>query len=175
MSRETFRSKPVLVATDGRLADNIVYFARTLRKAGMRVGPAAVKDAIEAVLLAGIGTREDFYWTLHPVLVTRHEDHQVFDEAFRLFWRSRELIEKMLAMFSPAAVDISRKERPRAAETRAADAMFEGNRRDERPQQIPEIEADARLTFSGSEVLRSKDFAQMTAAELAEAKVAIAK
>jgi uncharacterized protein with von Willebrand factor type A (vWA) domain len=35
---------------DGRIADNIVYFARALRKAGMRVGPASVKDAIDAVL-----------------------------------------------------------------------------------------------------------------------------
>ena len=88
---------------DGRIADNIVYFARTLRKAGMRVGPASVKDAIEAVLAAGIGSRDDFYWTLHAVLVSRHEDHATFDEAFRLFWKSRELIEKMLAMFSPVA------------------------------------------------------------------------
>ena len=30
----------------------------------------------------------------------RHEDHATFDEAFRLFWKSRELIEKLLAMFS---------------------------------------------------------------------------
>src|SRR5215470_5393774 len=115
MARETLRAKPVLVATDGRLADNIVYFARALRKAGMRVGPAAVKDAIEAVLVAGIGTRDDFYWTLHAVLVTRHEDHQVFDEAFRLFWRSRELVEKLLAMFSPVAPDMREKQPPRAA------------------------------------------------------------
>jgi uncharacterized protein len=175
MSRETFHSKPVLVATDGRLADNIVYFARALRKAGMRVGPAAVKDAIEAVLVAGIGTREDFYWTLHSVLVTRHEDHQVFDEAFRLFWRSRELIEKLLAMFSPVAIDNRQKERPRAAESRVADAMFEGHRKEQRSQEIPEIEVDARFTFSGNEVLRGKDFAQMTAAELAEAKRAISQ
>ncbi len=35
----------------------------------MRVGPASVKDAIEAVLAAGIGSRDDFYWTLHAVLV----------------------------------------------------------------------------------------------------------
>eukprot|EP01133_Synstelium_polycarpum_P029467 gene29467-36107_t len=67
---------------DSRLADNIVYFARTLRKAGLRVGPAAVKDAIEAVLAGGIGSRDDFYWTLHSVLVTRREDHATFDEAF---------------------------------------------------------------------------------------------
>src|SRR5262245_17331878 len=175
MARETFRAKPVLVATDGRLADNIVYFARALRKAGMRVGPAAVKDAIEAVLVAGIGTRDDFYWTLHSVLVSRHEDHQVFDEAFRLFWRSRELIEKLLSMLSPVAIDVSRKERQRAAESRVADAMFEGRRKEQRPREIPEIEVDARLTFSGNEVLRGKDFAQMTAAELAQARQAIAE
>ena len=102
--------------SDGRLADNIVYFARALRKAGMRVGPASVKDAIEAVLVAGIGSRDDFYWTLHSVLVKRREDHLVFDEAFKLFWKSRELIEKMLAMFSPVAPDKRQKQKPRAAE-----------------------------------------------------------
>ena len=172
---ENYRSRPVVVNSDGRLADNIVYFARALRKAGMRVGPASVKDAIEAVLVAGIGSRDDFYWTLHSVLVTRREDHLVFDEAFRLFWKSRELIEKMLAMFSPVAPDNREKQKPRAAESRVADAMFEGHRKDQKPQEIPEIEVDARFTFSGNEVLRDKDFAQMTAREIADAKQAISE
>jgi hypothetical protein len=160
--------------SEGRLADNIVYFARALRKAGMRVGPASVKDAIEAVLAAGIGSRDDFYWTLHAVLVTRHEDHPVFDEAFRLFWRSRELIEKMLAMFSPVAPDMRERQKPRAAENRVSQAMFEGHRKNEPPKETPEIEVDARFTVSGNEVLRGKDFAQMTAAELSEARHEIA-
>jgi uncharacterized protein with von Willebrand factor type A (vWA) domain len=159
---------------DGRLADNIIYFARTLRKAGMRVGPAAVVDAIDAVLAAGIGNRDDFYWTLHSVLVTRHEDHAVFDEAFRLFWKSRELIEKMLAMFSPVAPDRREREKPRAAEQRVSEALFEGHK-GKGPDEIPEVEVDARFTVSGNEVLREKDFAQMSAAELAEARQAIAK
>jgi uncharacterized protein with von Willebrand factor type A (vWA) domain len=158
---------------DGRLADNIVYFARALRKAGMRVGPASVKDAIEAVLAAGIGSRDDFYWTLHAVLVTRHEDHVVFDEAFRLFWKSRELVEKLLAMFSPVAPDMRERQKPRAAESRVSEAMFEGHR-NKAPHEVPEIEVDARFTVSGNEVLRGKDFAQMTAAELSEAKREIA-
>lgn len=161
-------------APDGRLADNIVYFARTLRKAGMRVGPASVKDAIEAVLAAGIGSRDDFYWTLHAVLVSRREDHGVFDEAFRLFWKSRELIEKMLAMFSPVAPDNRIKEKPRAAENRVSRAMFEGHESRQKPLEVPEIEIDARLTFSGNEILRAKDFAQMDAGEIADAKRAIA-
>jgi uncharacterized protein with von Willebrand factor type A (vWA) domain len=171
---QSFSSAPKTVTPDGRIADNIVYFARTLRKAGMRVGPASVKDAIEAVLAAGIGSRDDFYWTLHAVLVNRHEDHATFDEAFRLFWKSRELIEKMLAMFSPIAPDHREKAKPRAAESRVGDAMFEGHRKNQPPSEIPEIEIDARFTFSGNEVLRGKDFAQMNAAEIAEAKRAIA-
>jgi uncharacterized protein with von Willebrand factor type A (vWA) domain len=170
---ESFSSVPKSAKPEGRIADNIVYFARTLRKAGMRVGPASVKDAIEAVLVAGIGTREDFYWTLHAVLVTRHEDHAIFDEAFRLFWKSRELIEKMLGMFSPVAPDHREREKPRAAESRVGEAMFEGHRKNQLPREIPEIEVDARFTFSGNEVLRGKDFAQMSAAEIGDAKRAI--
>jgi len=158
---------------EGRIADNIVYFARALRKAGLRVGPAAVTDAIQAVLVAGIGTREDFYWTLHSVLVTRHEDHAVFDEAFRLFWRSRELIEKMLAMLSPIAPAPSQREKPRAGETRAGQALLSPDREDRRREEKPEVEIDARLTLSSREVLRNKDFAQMTAEEIAQARKAI--
>jgi uncharacterized protein with von Willebrand factor type A (vWA) domain len=170
MSEDTSTADP-----DGRIADNIVYFARALRKAGMRVGPASVKDAIEAVLAAGIGGRDDFYWTLHAVLVKRREDHATFEEAFRLFWKSRELIEKMIAMFSPVAPGNREKDPARAAAARVADAMFEGHRKDQPARDIPEIEVDARFTVSGNEVLRQKDFAQMTAAELAEARRAIAK
>ena len=160
------------VANDvGRLADNIVHFVRALRKAGMRVGPATVRDAIEAVQVAGIGSREDFYWTLHSVVVTRHEDHALFDEAFRLYWRSHDLIEKMIAMFSPVAT--GRREKPRAGQSRVGEALFEGREDAAPPKELPEIDIDARLTSSGNEVLRTRDFAQMTVAETAEAKKAI--
>lgn len=160
--------------TEGRLADNIIFFARTLRKAGMRVGPAAVADAIEAVLAAGIEKRDDFYWTLHCVLVTRHEDHVIFDEAFRLYWRSRELVEKLLAMFSPIAPDMREKAKNRAAESRVSQALLEGHDKQQKPSEVPEIEIDARLTYSGKEILREKDFAQMSAAEIAQARRQIA-
>jgi len=46
--------------TEGRLAENIVYFARALRAAGLPVGPGSVLDALAAVKAAGVGTREDF-------------------------------------------------------------------------------------------------------------------
>ena len=159
---------------DGRIVNNIVYFARVLRKAGLKVGPAAVRDAVEAVQIAGIGSREEFYWVLHSVFVKRHEDHQVFDQAFRLFWRSRELVEKMIAMFSPVAMENKQREKLKAGETRVSQALFEGHEKNRPPEDKPLVEIDARETTSGNEVLRQQDFAQMTAIELAEAKRAIA-
>ena len=126
MAMETFTSDPKTRAHEGRIADNIVHFARTLRKAGVRVGPASVVDAIDAVMAGGIGSRDDFYWTLHATLIKRREDHAVFDEAFRLYWRSRELIEKMLQMFSPQVIADKTREKRRAAESRVGNALFDG-------------------------------------------------
>src|ERR1043166_1296062 len=87
----------------GRLAENIVYFARALRAAGIPVGPGCVLDALAAVRAAGVGTREDFYWTLHAVFVKRHEHTALFDQAFRIFFRRRAYIERLMAMMMPQA------------------------------------------------------------------------
>ncbi|WP_411035829.1 vWA domain-containing protein [Shinella sp. BYT-45] len=160
-------------AIDGRLADNIVHFARVLRKAGLRIGPAAVTDAIEAVGAIGIGSREEFYAALHATLVKRHEDDAVFDEAFHLFWRARDLVGKMIALMSPVAARHEERERRKAGETRVSDALFGGREDRRRLRDEPDVEVDARFTASGSERLRKADFAQMTAAELAEARRAI--
>jgi uncharacterized protein with von Willebrand factor type A (vWA) domain len=157
------------MTTAGTLADNIVHFARALRRAGIAIGPAAVLDALRAVEIAGIRQRDDFYWTLHAIFVKRHEHHPVFDEAFRLFWRSRAQLGRMLAALPEATL---RPERPRAAASRAAAALFEAA--PSPPQrQRSEIEVDARLTVSEREVLQRRDFAQMTAAEIIAAERAI--
>ena len=96
----------------GRLAENIVHFARALRAAGIPVGPGAVLDALEAVKAAGVGTREDFYWTLHAVFVKRHEHSILFDQAFRIFFRRRGYIDQLLAMMAPPAPGAPRTPEP---------------------------------------------------------------
>lgn len=158
----------------GHLADNIAQFARVLRRAGLPVGPAHVVEAVKAVEIAGIGTREDFYWTLHALFVSKHEQHAVFDGAFDMFWRARGLVEKLLAVLSPVAAARPPEAPPRAAAQRLADALA-GNRRDGPVPQKTEIEVDARLAMSAREVLAKKDFAQMSAAEMAAARAALAK
>lgn len=63
----------------GQLAANLTHFARALRAAGLKVGPGAVHDAVAALELAGIGDKQDFYWTLHSIFVKRNEDTEVFE------------------------------------------------------------------------------------------------
>ena len=155
-----------------RITDNIVYFARTLRKAGVPVGPASVVDAVSAVEVSGIENREDLYWTLHAVFVRKHEHKVLFDEAFRIYWQSRGLIEKMLAILSPVAPPRGAPEKPKAGQTRVSQA-FQAARERVVEETVPEIEVDAKFTVSGKELLQKKDFAQMTAEEVAEAKLAL--
>jgi len=156
---------------EGRLAENILYFARALRAAGMPVGPGSVLDAVQALEVAHVGNREDFYWTLHAVFVKRHEHSVLFDQAFRIFFRRRGLIDKMIASMLPETLPTAPKP-PEAGAQRIQDALFASDK--ERPEER-EVEIDARLTVSNREVLQKKDFAQMTAAEIALAKDAIAK
>jgi len=155
--------------SDGRLAENILYFARALRAAGIPVGPGAVIDALEAVKAAGVGTREDFYWTLHAVFVKRHEHSLIFDQAFRIFFRRRGYIDQLMAMMLPQAPNTPR--RPEAGATRVHEALFSGL--DDKLKKEREIELDTRMTVSDREVLQKKDFAQMTNAEIAAAKEAM--
>ncbi len=155
----------------GRLAENILYFARALRAAGIPVGSGSVLDALEALDVARVGDREDFYWTLHAVFVKRHEHTILFDQAFRIFFRKRGYIEKLIASMLPGTPATAPKAPPPGAQ-RIQEALFGGlNEREDKS----EVEIDARLTVSDREVLQKKDFAQMTAAEIAAAKQAIAR
>ena len=158
----------------GALPHNILYFARALREAGLPVGPASVVDAIEAVQAAGLGNREDFRATLHAVLVKKHDNSIIFNQAFDIFWKRRGFMDKLIAMLSPMAEPKNQKKpKADAGATRVADALFKQPPANEKP--APSLDLDARLTMSQDEILQAKDFAQMSAAEIARANAVIAK
>jgi hypothetical protein len=164
------RVQDLLGTSSGHLAENIVYFARALRAAGIPLGPRSVIDALAAVRAAGLRRRDDFYWTLHAVFVKRHEHFLLFDQAFRLFFRKRDDLEQLLASAAPPSGQADEGE---PISRRVYEALFDLTR--ETASERLEIEKDARHTVSDDELLQKKDFAQMTAAEIALAKDAIAR
>src|SRR5215468_3627388 len=150
----------------GLIADNVVGFARALRAAGIPLGPGAVIDAMNALQLIDIGNRADVYATLQSVFVKRHEHALIFAQAFDLFFRAAEDWKHMLD--SVPLPDQARK-KPPPASRRVQEALAQPSMREE-----PQVqEQDLSLSVSDKEVLQKKDFAQMTAAEIAEATRAI--
>src|SRR4051795_9631546 len=91
--------------SDGRLVANLMHFGRTLRAAGLPVGPGKVLDAVAAVEAVGITDRRDFYWTLHAVFVNRRDQREIFDQAFHIFWRNPDLLGKMRSLLLPQLDD----------------------------------------------------------------------
>jgi uncharacterized protein with von Willebrand factor type A (vWA) domain len=150
-----------------------MHFARTLRAAGLPVGPGKVLDAVAAVEAVGITDRRDFYWTLHAVLVNRADQRVLFDQAFHVFWRNPELLKKMLALVLPELnIDMPQEEGQEMLR-RLAEALHPNREAQESGE--TELEFDAAMTFSDKEQLRAMDFEKMSLDELARAKAAIAR
>jgi len=155
-------------APRGKLSENVMHFARLLRGAGLRVGPDRVVDCVRALEIAGAERRDDWYWTMSAVLLSREEQRPVFDQAFRLFWRDPRLTEKMLQLMLPKTYGRTPKPEEQQSQ-RLTDALF-GQKKPDDSREERKVEMDARLSFSAREVLQRMDFDTMSAAELAEAK-----
>jgi uncharacterized protein len=152
-----------------------MHFARLLRAAGMRVGSDRVIDCVRALEIAGAHQfplrREDWYWTMSAVLLSRQEQRPIFDQAFRIFWRDPKLAERMMQLMLPQAYGRAAKPDQQQSQ-RLTDALFQ-QPRDQDPSS-QKLELEARLTFSSREVLSRMDFDTMSAAELVEAKKMLA-
>lgn len=178
MTKDGIALPPLAIPEDGKLAHNIAHFARALRRAGLPVGPGRVADAIRAVALAGFTQRQDFYWTLHACFVSRPEHARVYDEVFRLYWRDPRFLEHMMSLLLPLVRDTQDDRRARPAERRAAEALL-----DRAPEPSVqgdgeegfEIEVDASGTLSEEERLRTLDFEQMSAEEMAHARAILSR
>ena len=157
-----------LAPPTGNIADNVVGFARALRAAGVPVGPGAVIDAMNALQVIDIGNRGDVFTTLEAIFVKRREHALIFAQAFALFFRAAQEWQHLLD--SVPLPDHARKPPPPASR-RVQEAFSQGSTM-EQPQAE---EQEVRLSVSDREVLQKKDFAQMSAAEIAQATRAIEK
>src|SRR5882757_6188489 len=157
----------------GRMADNVIGFGRALRAAGIPVGPGAITcSAFSASMIAlqviEIGHRADVYTTLESVFVKRHEHQLIFAQAFELFFRAAEDWKSML---DSVPLPDHAKKKPPPASRRVQEALSQPSMT-EQPQAQ---EQNLKLSVSDKEILQKKDFAQMSAAEIAEVTRAIAK
>ncbi len=152
-------------AGQSRLAENILLFCRTLRYAGLPVGSGAVVDAMAAVSAAGIRRRDDFGDALRAVLVKNPAEFRLFDQAFHICFRNPLLLERLLALLLPELEQHRTGDSPDIAIRRLIESLA-GSSQLATDQSSPEL--DRAGSWSAREILRNKDFEQMSLAELQE-------
>ena len=161
-----------------KLSDNVLYFARVLRSAGIPIGSGRILEAIEAINKIGLADKSIFYWALHSVFVHKNEHREIFDQTFKIFWKNPRLLEKMMQLALPrlntgtpetSDSDINR----RVQEAFNTDNISEDNYVDASTED--ELEFDAVMTYSESELLQGMDFEQMSSDEINKAKKVIAQ
>jgi uncharacterized protein with von Willebrand factor type A (vWA) domain len=155
------------------ISENIVHFARVLRKAGMPIGPDRVLAALAAIEVVGLDRRDDVHAALSAVMLDRHEQQVLFDAAFDAFWRDPKLLEQLMYLLLPKITGRGEKQRPPRA-NRLAEALAPPAR-----PQAPnpanqtakeEVQFETRFSFSEREKLQQADFESMTTAEYEWAK-----
>jgi uncharacterized protein len=174
------------------LAGNVMHFGRLLRAAGLKIGPGRVIDCVKALELADCNRREDWYWAMSAVLLSKQEQRPIFDQAFHIFWRDPKLLEKLLQApprasnrigqleqelsprLSGALFNQKKMEKERKSQEAKHDNPLTFSSREvqqmEEERQSREVKFNARLTYSSREVQQHMDFDAMSASELAEAK-----
>ena len=146
------------------LLHNLMLFTEVLRKLGLDVGSGNVLDLVRATEYAPVGRRQDFYQAARCLLVHRKQDLPVFDEAFQVFWRkpaSGQTTRDLRAMGEDR-----RFRKPQVGPPRGADTDDSGGGRDNPAG----VQVDLTRTYSAREVLREKDFADFTTAEILDAR-----
>jgi hypothetical protein len=138
--------------------DVAVAFVRVLRGAGLHVPASCTQTFTEALGAVGVERRDGVYWAGRATLVRRPEDLDLYDRAFAVFFEHRR------AGGEPDEEEI-------AALTLAMDADDD---HDDADAAADDPDPTVELRFSTTEVLRRKDFADYSAAELLTARTLMA-
>jgi uncharacterized protein len=149
-------------ARDGQLLHNLLLFSRVLHGLGLEGSPDRMIDLVTALGFVDLGRKRDVRDAMGALVVRRHEDRPLFDEAFEVFWRRPR--EGTTTLDLRALGERRRFRKPRFEPTPPAGGGSEAGQ----PTAPPLLRAT--WAHSGSEVLRHKDFAEMTGEELEEVR-----
>lgn len=148
-----------------RLAQNVLHFARLLRRTGLHVGTAESLAAIEALTLIDIADRDSVHDAMRAVMIHTREELPLFDQAFALFWRAPQ------AFAPPGAAGL---DKMAPGERRLAEALAQGAADAAQALQAADRHDDMG-SASARERLNRMDFEAMGAVDIAAAKAAIRK
>ena len=146
------------------LLPNLLRFGYLLRRLGLHVPAGRMRYVAEALTYVNLGQRTEFYHTLRSLLIHRVQDFDLFDNAFRIFWRQRNS-------------DGTGTELHSLGETRRAggpeytsELPPHDPEQDQDPERTYPVERMAVLSYSQREGLWAKDFDHFTKDEISEAK-----
>jgi uncharacterized protein len=142
------------VADDDPFVALLVDFARVLRVDGLSVGSGDVLTYCAAMAPLDPTDLTDLYWAGRTTLVTRRENIEVYDRAFRRFF-----LDEGDELPEPLQLTIR--------ETAQLQSVLQVPATEQRQEGRDEEEVRLGLVASDSEVLRSKAFAACTPDELA--------
>jgi uncharacterized protein with von Willebrand factor type A (vWA) domain len=159
------------------LLHNIVVFGRFLRRTGIRVTSSQMIEVAVGLALVDIGSKEDVRNTMRAILVHRHDDIEVFDRAFDLFWAVHEnpvpgqqLEEVLNDRASRRIAEALGRDR---AESSPSDRAGTGMELTGRSSEEPAPGEQERTTigiYSPDEAMRRRDFSLYSRQELADAR-----
>jgi uncharacterized protein len=151
--------------SDVDLLPRLSAFARLLHDAGLEAGPRRVTDATRALGFIDLKVEDDFRNALRAVFVSRKEDIPLFEAAFDIFWAPPD------PRASAGIIPGRSRTLPMAPERAKvwADALGLNRSQMSREQTQQEFPASS-SGYSAQELLRQKDFEDMTWAETEEVK-----
>src|SRR5262245_57825399 len=141
-----------------RLLDNLLFFGRLLRSAGIDVHPGRMIDLVDALGHVNLAVRDEVYHTCRALLVHRHEQLAVFDAVFDHFWRQR-LGQRSAggSLAAPPSSTVDKREPSTSREIVAHVGPVADS-----DEEAPSLE-NAVNTWSDRAGLAAKDFAAFTA------------
>ena len=149
----------------------LVAFGRRLRARGVPVGTGRILTFARAVAALGLSDRGSLYWAGRASLVARRDDLATFDEVFDEWYRSLsvpgDLAIELTLPASSADPRFDWGEEPDGLEVTAGSAAAEWHNLDPDEHEDVDGESAIRTVASGTEVLRSKSFGQLSEDERA--------
>jgi hypothetical protein len=129
----------------------------------MDVNPSRILTLVQALEFIEIGSKLEFYYATRCLLVHRKEDLELFDRAFELFWRRHEALSLSTREMAIAVSETA--EQPQLTTHPLEQQVGDPDQEDQSsPEESPILEVNQ--TYSQREILRRKDFSEMTSAEI---------